>query len=138
MTNLIIIFLIYIIMLGTDKVKEKARTVVPIVLGVLLVIFTVGSLINGTPNYLLSDSSDFLTIVLVFIMLFEVDKFKSKGKIVLLGILGVIMSGYLVAKLVNFKLYLSMSDWNNIINSIGLLCGIFYIIHMITIFIKKK
>ncbi len=109
----------------------------PIILGIILVLFTTGSIIYRTPNYLVGNSSDFLLIIVIFILIFRVDRFKEKSRIAVLLVLGAIMLCYLGAALVNLKIYLSVGDWKAILDGLGLLLGIFLDIYMINSLRKK-
>ena len=138
MTNLIIVVIIYILIFGNDKFKEKARALLPIILGILLVLFTADALIFRSYNYLLSNSVDFLLIVVIFILVFDVQKFPAKSKVAVVGIVGGILLCYLMQKLYYFKIYIAVSDWRNIIDGVGLILGIFLVIYMINSFIRKN
>ncbi|HEY9061503.1 MAG TPA: hypothetical protein VIO64_13500 [Pseudobacteroides sp.] len=138
MTNLIIVVIIYIIVFGNDKFKEKARSILPVVLGVLLVLFTAAALIFRSYNYLLGNSIDFLLIVVIFILVFDVEKFSAKNKGAVVGIVGGILLCYLLQKLYYLRIYLAISDWKNIIDGIGLILGIFLVLFMIHSFARKK
>lgn len=137
MSNLLIIIIIYTIMFGTDKFIEKARSLLPIALGILLLLFTVVSIIYRTPNYMVADSSDFLLIIVVFILIFKVDQFKEKSKLAVLLILGAILLCYLGVVLINLRYLLAISNWKSILDGIGLLLGIFLVIYMINNIRKK-
>ncbi|KNY25104.1 hypothetical protein [Pseudobacteroides cellulosolvens] len=138
MTNLIIVVIIYILVFGNDKFKEKARSLLPVILGILLVLFTAAALILRSYNYLLSNSTDFLLIVVIFILVFDVQKFSAKNKIAVVGIVGGILLCYLLQKLYYLKVYLAISDWKNIIDGVGLVLGIFLVLFMINSFIRKN
>lgn len=138
MTNLIIVVIIYILVFGNDKFKEKARSLLPVILGILLVLFTAAALILRSYNYLLSNSTDFLLIVVIFILVFDVQKFSAKNKIAVVGIVGGILLCYLMQKLYYLKVYLAISDWKNIIDGVGLVLGIFLVLFMINSFIRKN
>jgi hypothetical protein len=118
-------------MFGTDKFKEKARTSFPIVLGIALVLFTAISIIYKTPNYLVGNSSDFLLIIVVFILIFKVDQFKEKSKLAVFLILGAILLCYLGTVLINLRYLLSINDWKSILDGVGLLLGIFVVLYMV-------
>lgn len=137
MSNLLIIIIIYTILFGTDKFKDKARTSIPIVLGIILVLYSAGALIYKIPNYLVGNASDFLLIMLLLILIFRVEKFKDKSKMAVLLILGAIMLCYMGAILVNLRLYLAEGDWETILDGVGLLLGVFLIIYMVS-FLRKK
>ncbi len=138
MTNLIIVVIIYMLVFGNDKFKEKARSLLPVILGILLVLFTAAALILRSYNYLLSNSTDFLLIVVIFILVFDVQKFSAKNKIAVVGIVGGILLCYLFQKLYYLKVYLAISDWKNIIDGVGLVLGIFLVLFMINSFIRKN
>ncbi len=137
MSNLLIIIIIYTILFGTDKFKDKARTSIPIVLGIILVLYSAGALIYKIPNYLVGNASDFLLIMLLLILIFRVEKFKDKSKMAVLLILAAIMLCYMGAILVNLRLYLAEGDWETILDGVGLLLGVFLIIYMVS-FLRKK
>jgi tellurite resistance protein TehA-like permease len=134
---LLIIIIIYTILFGTDKFKDKARTSIPIVLGIILVLYSAGALIYKIPNYLVGNASDFLLIMLLLILIFRVEKFKDKSKMAVLLILAAIMLCYMGAILVNLRLYLAEGDWETILDGVGLLLGVFLIIYMVS-FLRKK
>ncbi|MDP4180268.1 MAG: hypothetical protein Q8942_04150 [Bacillota bacterium] len=138
MTNLIIVVIIYIIIFGNDKFKEKARSILPIILGIVLVLFTAAALIFRSSNYLLGNSTDFLLIVVVFILIFGVEKFKKKNQIAVLAIIGGIMMCFLVQKLYYLRIYLAVSDWKSIMDGVGLLLGILFVVYMINTFLRKN
>jgi tellurite resistance protein TehA-like permease len=137
LSNLLIIIIIYTILFGTDKFKDKARTSIPIVLGIILVLYSAGALIYKIPNYLVGNASDFLLIMLLLILIFRVEKFKDKSKMAVLLILAAIMLCYMGAILVNLRLYLAEGDWETILDGVGLLLGVFLIIYMVS-FLRKK
>lgn len=137
MSNLLIIVIIYTILFGTDKFKDRARTSVPILLGIILVLYSVGSLIYKIPNYLVGNASDFLLIMVLLILIFRVEKFKDKSKMAVLLILGAITLCYMGAILANLRLYLAAGDWKTISDGIGLLLGVFLIIYMVSSMRKK-
>ncbi len=137
MSNLLIIIIIYTIMFGTDKFKDKARTSLPIVLGIILVLFTAVSIIYRMPNYLVGNASDFLLIMVIFILIFKVDRFKDRSKVAVLLILGAIMLCYLGVVLINLRYLLTISDWKSILDGIGLLFGVFVILYMVNSLRKK-
>lgn len=81
-TNLLLLAVIYILLFGADRFKEKSKTAVLVILGVVVVFYVISLTINIPKNIVEENWKDILTGILVvfgsFIVAYMLNKLRKK------------------------------------------------------------
>jgi hypothetical protein len=134
LSNILILVIILILLFATDKFKEIAR----IALTISIVAFIVLSIISKSATGFLMNQTNFLLLVVIYILLFGAQKFKEKYKIAIVIILGVLVLFYSIGIIGNMPSDFKQGDIANILLGALILIGSLILGYFISAFWNNR
>lgn len=137
MTDILVLAVILILLFSTNKFKEVGRIALSIIVGIALI----GLIFNNPISLEMFKATNFLLIIVIYILLYGAERFKEKSKIAILIVLGGIVVFFITGILINAPNNFAEGNWKDLLIEMLFLSGSFvvaYVISRIINNIKRK
>ncbi|HEY5561421.1 MAG TPA: hypothetical protein VIK72_06615 [Clostridiaceae bacterium] len=133
MTEILSLVIIFLLLFPNNKRREVGK----IALTIVFVSAFIGLIFSNPISVEIFKLTNFLLLVVIYILLFGADIFKEKSKVAVLIILGGIIVCFTAGILMNAPENIKKGHWENILLGILYLLGSFIIAYVINIIINK-
>lgn len=111
MTIILIFSVIFILLFATEKSKKIGRISLAILVGAGII----GRIFNFPICVEMFTMTNFLLLVVIYILLYGADRFKEKSKIAILVILGAVVTFYAVEAMIGASKSIAYGSWRDIL-----------------------